>query len=67
MIVEQRVALTIRLHELQRGLGGHAQQRNEQSKRRRYKHYHQLEFGRVRHPLRNVGVHIKRVEPYFKG
>ena len=47
-----------RLHELQRVLGRHAPQRNEQSKRRRNQHNRRLELGRVEHPLLDVGEHV---------
>jgi hypothetical protein len=45
-------------HELQRELGRHAPQRNEQCERRRYQHNRRLELGRVGVPLRDVGVHV---------
>ena len=46
------------LHEVQRGLGGHAPQRNQQSDRRRYEHNQDLELGREGQPLRHEKVII---------
>ncbi len=48
----------IRLHLLQRAVGGHAPQRNKQRKRRRDQHNRQLELGRVEQPQLHESVHV---------